>query len=304
MCLRRVVALLFAILAVEVTSPCRGQDLTVELGRLDRLRNGLKTPLDEVDRRGEELLKKYSNPRDRGRIYYQLAHVHAQSGVRRPEQVIAYAEAALQCPLGLSQQLRLYTYWGDALGVSKEKKPFAARRTEAAAIYLKGLREVSALKLPEKPPEPEPMTFFNGPDAEENRRKGQEQWVRRRQIDYQREMIKHRDVLQGQIVSLYGRRPVATEELRDTATKILGEGKALDRLMAAVEAKVAKLPPEDKNSRTAAMTPAKPRSPHSKFRTLGLLIGSGVALVFTLVLLFWRTHRTRQEGAGSPSNIG
>ena len=295
MCARKIVAIVIAVLAVDAASTCSGQSLKDDLRWIDKLRNGRRTPLDEVDRRGEELLNKYSAPNEQGRIYYQLAHMHAQSGVLRPEQVIAYATKALQCPLELSQRMRLHTYWGDALLIPKEKKPFATKRREAAPVYLKGLRNLIALKLPEKPPETELMGFFNGPNAEENRRKGEEQSARRQQIDFQREMINHRQVLQGQIVSLYGRRPVATEELKDMATNILGEGKDLDRLMTAVNDKVAKLPPEANNS--VPPVEAEIPTPPSKYWYLLATIAAGAVLAAVLVLLSRWRRANRQAGS-------
>jgi hypothetical protein len=266
------------------------------------LRNGRKTPLDEVDHRGEQLLSKYSDPSDRGRIYYQLAHIHAQSGLLHPEQVIAYAKKALQCPLETSQRTRLHIYWGDALHVLDRKKPFASRRRESADVYLKRLREIIALKLPEKAPEPELMTMFNGPDAKENRRKMEEQWARRQKIDFLREMIMHRKVLQGQVVAMYGRRPVATEELRSMATGILGEGKELDRLMAAVGDRVAKLPPETKPKMIPIPVAAAASAPaeSSTYLYLGIALGVGAVIAVALLLLS-RRRRAPQEGAPGAS---
>jgi hypothetical protein len=114
------------------------QDLQAELFALEQLRKGKDTPLDEVDRRGAGLLQKYTDPKDRGRIYYQLAHIHAQSALRRPDQVVQYAEKALECPLEPSQRLRLYVYRGDALQMGKE--PFPKKRKRAVVPYLQGLR--------------------------------------------------------------------------------------------------------------------------------------------------------------------
>jgi hypothetical protein len=283
----KVVTLLIVFLALTVTL-CRGQVLKKELSQFDDLRNGPKTPLDEVDRLGEQLLSKYADPKDRGQIYYKLAHIHAQSGVRRPKQIIAYAKKALECPLEPSQRAQLYIYWGDALYVAKdkEKTPFPVKRREAATVYLKGLRELISLKLPEKAPEPELFVVYHGPDPDGKRhKKMEEQWARRQHIGFLREMILHRRILQGQVVSLYSRRPLATEELKRLATDTLGEGEELDHLMSAVNDKIAKLPPEDRSSTNPVEAAAMP----STYLYIFLVLGVGAVIASALLLLSrWR----------------
>jgi hypothetical protein len=107
-------------------------------------------------------------------------------------------------------------------------------------------------------------------------------------------MMMHRNVLQGQIVGMYGRKPVATKELKETATGILGEGKDLDRLMTAVNEKVAKLPPEDRQdeSPVEAVTPAMP----SKYLYLCLALGAGAVIAVALLLIVRRGRVNRRAG--------
>src|SRR6476469_6012052 len=58
----------------------RTQDMHADLRQLDHLRNGVNTPFAAVEQMGTELLSKYPNPAEQGRILYQIAHVYAQSG--------------------------------------------------------------------------------------------------------------------------------------------------------------------------------------------------------------------------------
>ena len=125
-------------------------DLSSALRVLDRLRRGSKTPFDEVERSAGELLKKYPDPKDRGQIYYELAHVYAQSGLVRPQSAIDYAKKAMQCPLTPQQRIRTYGYWGSALLMLKPTDPLPKRRRAATLVFLDGLVQLQKLGLPEK----------------------------------------------------------------------------------------------------------------------------------------------------------
>jgi hypothetical protein len=142
--------------------------------------------------------------------------------------------------------------------------------------------------------------MFNGPDEKENRRKMEEQSARRQQIDFQREMIMHRKVLRGQITAMYGRRPLATEELRSLATQALGEGKELDRLMAVVGERVAKLPPETPPRMVPIPAAAATAETSSTYLYVGVALGVG-ALIAVGLLLLARWRRAPQEGASGAS---
>lgn len=215
-----------------------GQNLAAALTKLDELRKGRETPLATVDERGARLLKDYSSLGDRGRIYYQLAHVHAQSGLRRPEKVIEYTKKALEYPLDTDHKLRLYVYWGDALQVTTDH-PLVVRRKAAATAYLDGLAEVLKYKLPEKAPELPPVFIFDAvgddPQAEQLRQRHKQAVEVRKQAEFQREMIGHREVLISQIVGLYRQKPAAIEELQELAKKALKSQAAVDRLLGAVK---------------------------------------------------------------------
>lgn len=239
--LRPVVAFCFLLGGPKVSL---AEDLQRELRQLDSLRKGRETPLAVVDQRGEELLRKYPDPKGQGQIYYQLAHIHAQSGLTRPERVVEYAKKALGYPLEPSQRMRLFVYWGDALRVGNPKEPFPANRRSATAPYLEGLKELLKDKLPDKAPELPPVFAYqvDGPEAEVERVREQHKKAvaARKQAEQLGEMVKHRDVLVGQIAGMYGRKPFATEEVSELAREALGDSPEYDRLMRSVQAEVAK----------------------------------------------------------------
>ena len=58
-----------------------------------------------------------------------------------------------------------------------------------------------------------------------------------RQARFLREMIQHRDVLIGQIVWLYSRRPYATQELRELVVRTNKDPALADRIVMMVKLK-------------------------------------------------------------------
>lgn len=264
-----------------------------------------KSSLIALDNLGKELINRYQEPQQQGEIYYYLAHHHAQGGLIFPQEVVDYASKALACPLTPDQKMRLCVYRGDAFQVLNRKKPFTERRREAVISYFQGLKDLKKFHLPDTPPNipntpPTPKIFemSTGKEADRAQRKFEEDQKRyleeRDRAEFTRTMMMHRDVLQGQIVALYGRRPVATEELREMATRILGEGKELDRLMVAVNDKVAKLPPEEKSTLTPVENPVPASA--SKYRYLLAVLGAGAALAALLLLLSrWRRGQRQAD---------
>jgi hypothetical protein len=176
-----------------------------------------KQSLIEMDKLGQELLTRYRQPEEQGEIYYYLAHQHAQGGLVFTQKVIDYAFKALEYPVTPDQKMRLYVYRGDAFQVLDRKKPFAERRREAVISYLQGLRDLESFTLPDTPPAvpntaPKPFPLFLKEDEARKFEEERQKYIKAREhAEFIRTMMMHRDVLQGQIVSLYGRRPVATD---------------------------------------------------------------------------------------------
>lgn len=224
-----------------------GKTLEEELYEVDQLRAGFDTPFDEVEKRCNELLQKFTKPEEHGQIYYELTKVEGQSGFQRPAKAIEYAKKALELPQEPWKKVRLYIYWGDTIQVAHRgvhnQKLVTARR-KAVMPYLLGLKETLHYDLPEvKPDLPGVDKFdYGGPsDTEEYRsikRKHQEQVEARKKAKFQRAMIQHRDVLTSQTSTMYSRFPFASNEIKELATQVLEDEKAVERLMSAVNAAV------------------------------------------------------------------
>jgi len=129
--------------------------LAGDLRALDAMRKGLQTPADQVEARGKALLEKYAAPDQRALVHYQLAHIHAQSGQRRPDLVVEHCEEALRLPsLDAAKRLQLYIYLGDAkqqmnrVRSKQDKLSFPDTRKDAANAYLQGLKESTRYNIP------------------------------------------------------------------------------------------------------------------------------------------------------------
>lgn len=223
------------------------ETLEQELYEVDQLRAGFDTPFEEVEKRCNELLQRYTKPEEQGKIYFELAQVEGQSGLQRPSKAIEYAKKALELPQDPSRKVRLYGYWGSAIEVAHRgthDEEMAKGRREAVIPYLQGLRQLQQKNLPKvKPDLPGVGKYdYSGPtDSELYRklkRKNEEQLEARKLAKFQRDMIQHRDILTLQISGMYSRFPWASDEIRKLATKILKDETAVERLMSAVDAAV------------------------------------------------------------------
>lgn len=220
-----------------------GQDaFSTDLRELDKMRDGKRTPVDEVELRGEELLKEYTSTEKQGQIYCHLALVHSQSGIFHPDLVIEHAQRALRFPIEPVQRLRLYTYWGDALrGTHQGKKPFFEIRRMAAEPYLEGLKDAQKYHIPQQRPEMPMAGFYNGdltdPDYKQRKKEAEKQIVAQRRARIEQDLWDCRRVLTGQIIDIYSRKPYAATELRQLATKIMEDPSAVDALMKLIEEK-------------------------------------------------------------------
>jgi hypothetical protein len=223
----------------------QGQTLRQQLAKLDDLRSNSATPIAALEARGKELLARYHTPEERGRIYFQLAHVYAQSDIRlHSARVTHYGRLALEHTFDPNLRGTLYSYLGSAAWVNPAEPSFAKQRALAAEEFLKGYRETLAFNLPAVAPElpvVEKIGDVLGSGSPEEqaaaKQKHEAQMKARREAEFIRDMVGHRDVFVRQLAELYGRPPAAAEELRRLATRILGERKAVEGLLVRVAGK-------------------------------------------------------------------
>jgi len=223
------------------TSIAAAQSLEAELRALESLRKGDQTPLDIVDKRGAELLEKYEEPAEQALIHFDLAHIHAQSALKEPDQVIKHAQAALDSKLITPEQrAQLYSYLASAHEVEKGAKDFADRRRNALKPLLAGLAELKAMNLPAKAPEVPGLRLlredFGDPADQAGARAAYEaSKIAREKAQRIERLVFWRKTLSDQVKWIYYRDPPADDELQKLATESVGKEMA-DQLVSAAKA--------------------------------------------------------------------
>ena len=238
---------LFAVWILNAGPVAAQTPFSAELHGLLKLHNGAKTDLDAVERVGAGMLKRYEEPHYQAQIYYTLAHVHAQAAMRQPELIVKYGQAALDSKLITpGQRATIYSYWGSAIEVQRDKiKDVSERRKAAADVLLQGLGELAVLTIPEKEPAlpPAPPIGIGGdvPGEAPRPRAAAEAYQRARDEQQRiRDLIFRRKVLTDQVRYLYVRPPENLDELRELATKAVGEAEA-EKLLSAVTAELERI---------------------------------------------------------------
>jgi RNA polymerase sigma factor (sigma-70 family) len=230
--------------------PDPSPELRRELSAFDAYRHGSEEKFAELDRKADELLKRFTAREDQARIHFEMAHVAGQSDIRyHVQRVQAYARKSLALSRDPLQRGWLYSYLGSAAEVEAEKT-FANRRQQAAEELLTGYVEMCAQELPEKAPELPPVDKIGGewfdPDPVVSalaRARHTAQVVARQEAEFLRALVHRRDTLANQLRWLYrpdprihGRNPDGPQELRALARKVLHDPKTVDALLARVTA--------------------------------------------------------------------
>jgi hypothetical protein len=228
--------------------PDPSPELQRELLAFNAYRHGSEEKFGELERKADELLKQYPAADDQARIHYEVAHVAAQSDIRKHvNRVRKFARRSLALSRDPLQRGWLHSYLGSAAEVEAEK-PFAARRRNAAAELLTGYAEMLAQELPAKAPELPVVEGLEdeGPDAvaaAQARARHAAQRAAREEAEFIRALVHRRDTLANQLRWLYhpdprvhGRNPDGPAELRALARKVLDDPKAVEALLARVTA--------------------------------------------------------------------
>lgn len=221
-----------------------GRQLYILGGKLE----GFETDTKKLEQEYLHLLNQYDDPKDIGRIYAALTDMYCQSGLTDPFSAAKYAQKALEYPLALPIKIRVHHNWGDALQVQNSGatgSELAKARREAVRPYLYGIKVALEHEIPDERvgmPGFE-VEHYDGPDLEEHKRIAEENekhFALLKKAHFINDMVFRRDICVGQTVSLYSKKPFATDELRQIATEILEDTDAVDKLISKVDAAVKK----------------------------------------------------------------
>lgn len=210
--------------------------LRQELYQLDQMRGNSPEASVNVEQFGHDLLRRYKRREDRGRIYFQMAHVYAQSDIRRfYGEVEKFGRLALAFDRDAIQRATLRSYLASAAEVDPAQRLFEERRGKAAQELLQGYKELLAFRLPDTAPELPVVEKFDEPDGSpesiEAQKKHDNQMQTRQAAEHTRSLVEQRDTLMMQLRELYARPPDGSAELQRLAARILQKKESIDSLM-------------------------------------------------------------------------
>ena len=213
--------------------PDPSPELQKELFQFDETyRHGTPEQFAELEKKADELAKQYKEKGDQARIWYQVAHVAAQSDIRKQvERVKKYAPKCLEISRDPIHRATLYSYLASTEELAGGA--FADRRRKAAEWLLAGYAELLAQELPDEKPELPAVEKLGeviangGPEAAQARAKHAAQMAARKEAEFVRDQVFHRDVLVMQFRDLYKPNPKQVnrdekgpDELKALAAKI------------------------------------------------------------------------------------
>lgn len=214
--------------------PDPSPELRKELYQFDvEYRGGAEEKFAELEKRADELAKQFLAKDDQARIWFQVAHVAAQSDIRKhAERVKKYAAKCLALSRDPLQRGTTYSYLASAAQLTG--KSFPEGRREAAKILLTGYVEMLAQELPDKAPELPVATVYEGDSDPIAQARAQFQnhleMEARQRAEFIRDLVFRRDTLVMQFRDLfkpepkyYGHNPEGPDELRAMAKKKLTE---------------------------------------------------------------------------------
>jgi tetratricopeptide (TPR) repeat protein len=218
---------------------------TVEPGSDEPLSQAFRTALSEIDRMNgakEEagllaMLEKFKQPHEQLEIKYQLAILYNQrTGMVCHEKAVMYFEDVLEHELPPRAVALARCLCGDSRRIMKDYD-------KALEHYLKGLAFCLEQDLPDVPPEVpgvgivvQDVRHPDDPAAKAAREEHAEQVQAAAKAKLDRDMIRYRDTLIQQIVTLYDTLPFDNREFRALAEPIIRDGIELDRLVYRVKA--------------------------------------------------------------------
>ncbi len=222
---------------VGVSPPKIDRDLqTIE----NEYRNGCD--MKQVERRCLELIKAYPAKEDQGKIYAKIPWLYnivfagfdqAKRDTLSRETVISYCMLALDCKPDPVTTAQTYVFWGSVSNVTDAKigtEEYSKFRSDAAAIYLKGLRYLLDLGVPEEVPAMSKTALHVDASSTIS-------WEQRAVANKQTtHLVMLRMQLACALTSLYSAPPFKADELSKLASDIVKDKDVVGKIVAKVEA--------------------------------------------------------------------
>jgi hypothetical protein len=115
-------------------------NLQIRLQEIDRMRTGRNGEMSKLEREALQLLGISSSVDKAARVYFSIAQMYFNAGLRQPDKLIEYSRKALDINEDLIRTCKLHLFWGDALKkklVHVKGEERVQLRREALCQYLK-----------------------------------------------------------------------------------------------------------------------------------------------------------------------
>ncbi len=208
------------------------------------------TDYNALEAQGLELLKVYTSPEQKGKIYAALAHLYTDSGFPPKEKggdahvlkAKYYSQKALEYPLEPIVVCEMYGKLASALIYNLQEKPkeeFVKIRKEAIVPCLKGLKLALDNNAPDEIKSPPESHRYNidapGTESDLIKIKQQMQMVARKKWELEKNFYIQKVGLEGMCVSMYSK-DQNIEEFKQLATDIFkGHKDEIDKIAADIK---------------------------------------------------------------------
>ena len=198
--------------------------------------------ISEIDRttgQNEEagllsMLDKYKKPYEQAEIHYQLAILYNQlEGMIDHSKAVEHFAKVQEFDIPPPARAMSHVLCGDSFRIRKDYQ-------EALSQYLHGLSGCLKYDLPDTPPELPSIGRYrvsgppDDPSVKAIHEKREKQLAARKRAMFERDMIKHRDVLERQLATLYDRVPFEEAAFRRSAAAILKDARDVENLVTSI----------------------------------------------------------------------
>ena len=235
---------------VEIEIAEKSVSLLGQIHDVLRKVRGSGTDFDAREKELLALLNDYTDPKDIGAIYAACARIHYGTGSTHFDRLVKYARKSLEYPLDLEARMMACMRWGEGLqmqgGGSAADLPRQPRE-EIVKPFLRAIRLTLDAGIPEQPVAVPKLTATRvgggmvGLDPEVEKRMKKEYDAQIGAIEEAtrtNKIIVLRKFHEEKIVALYSQKPLATEELRQIATEIIGNPTVVSNLIARVNERI------------------------------------------------------------------
>ena len=225
----------------------RGCKLDKCLAEIDSLRAGKDVDVGTLEAECIALLKHYTSPENKGKIFAAIAFIYAQNKVKLPEKIIHYCRESLKYPLPVTTAGQMYIFGADALQIqyqSSKEQNFSSVGKAIIKLCLNGLKLVLDNLTISVPQRVSYLGKFDHPGPENDLlykkilRQHNDESESREKALFQNKLLEYYNVLINKCVIIYSQQPYSKDELHQFAVEIFKDDDAANKIINEIKASV------------------------------------------------------------------